>query len=84
MCGTFRAHAQSIIGNGEVGGLSTGLARFNSTVQLALHCLQCGLALPRTNGELAWEEQFVGPVVSYMFRRTFAGVDKELRVVWKG
>ena len=56
----------------------------NPTVQLALHCLRWKLKLPRTSGELAWEERFAGPLLSDVFEYLFACDDDVVGVVWKG
>ena len=79
------AHCQTIIKNGHALGLPPGPRSLNCTVQLALHCVRWGLRLPCTSGELAWEERFVGPLVSDVFEHMFAGgADADIRVVWKG
>ena len=58
----------------------------NSTVQLGLHCVRWGNSAPRTEGKLAWEECFVGPLVSHTFEDLFgAEPDPEgVSVAWKG
>ena len=38
-----------------------------ATVRLALHCLTWDGSLPIVDGELGWEECFVGPLVSSAF-----------------
>ena len=58
----------------------------NSTVQLALHCVRWGNSAPKAEGELAWEECFVGPLVSHTFEDLF-GADSDpegVSVAWKG
>ena len=58
----------------------------NSTVQLALHCVRWGNSAPRTEGKSAWEECFVGPLVSHTFE-DLLGADSDpvgVSVAWKG
>ena len=47
------------------------IGRFSFVTQLALQCLEWQCSYPTTNGELAWEELFVGPLVTAAFRRLF-------------
>lgn len=62
---------QQVLRQGDAGGVPHG-AVYNSFVQLALHCVRWGFSVPRTSGELAWEERFVGPLVSNVFEAAFA------------
>ena len=57
-----------------------------STVQVALHCARWGTSTPVTDGALAWEEYFVGPLVSHAFAELLKPDPgtSSVRVAWKG
>ena len=57
-----------------------------STVQLALHCFRWGKRVPATDGDSAWEQCFVGPLVTHAFTELFkvAQDTSSVRVAWKG
>ena len=61
--------------------------RFNAVVQLGLQCASwqkpdgSGVGVPQTHGELAWEEHFVGPMVTKAFERLFV---QGSTLTWQG
>ena len=55
--------------------------RFSFVTKLALQCVEWQCSYPTTNGELAWEEQFVGPLVTAAFTRLFC---RDSGLTWTG
>ena len=57
-----------------------------ATVRVALYCRTFRHELPPVNGELAWEEMFVGQVVTGVFHNLLASSKTSGRagVLWKG
>ena len=56
-----------------------------ATVRLALWCRAWRDKLPPVDGELGWEERFVGPVVTSVFEDLLLGPDMTGATVrWKG
>lgn len=74
---------QQVLKQGHVGGLPPCVdATYNAFMQLALHCVRWGGGVPRTTGELALEERWVGPLVSNVFETAFGTKTGRLR--WAG
>lgn len=60
-------------------------AAVRATVRLGLHCLDWGRRLPSVEGELGWEERFVGPVVTHLFNSLLAAQGGQgAKATWKG